>query len=133
MQADTITLAVDVANDGTTVDYEFSRYEEHLNRSVYIGEQHNLSARDTLNLYRTQPKANGAYKGTAKSSAKFTLDKVVDGVDGVSQLTSPIIAEVSFSVPVGVTDADQVVIRQRLIALLDDDVIMGKLMNQLQV
>jgi hypothetical protein len=64
---------------------------------------------------------------------KFSQDVEVAGVDGVSTLTSPIIVEVSFSVPVGATQAEQLIARQRAIALLDDDTIMVKLNDQLMV
>jgi hypothetical protein len=92
-----------------------------------------LDARDSLTLYRTFQKVNGNFKGTAKSAFKFTWDRSVTGVDGVAALTAPIISEVSFSVPVGVTEADMLICRQRQIALLDDDTIMTALMNQLMV
>lgn len=133
MQDNVLTLAVDELNNSTTTDHVFNRFEEYANRSVYIGENHQLSARDTLTLYRTFPKVNGNFKGTAKSALKFSTDKSVTGVDGLSSLTSPIISEVSFSVPVGVSLADMLIARQRLIALLDTDAFMDALMNQLMV
>ena len=128
-----VTLAVDVLNNGTPVDYDFTRFEEYLNRSVYAGENHSLVARDQLSFYRTQPKPNGNFRGTAKCAAKFSTDHVVDGVDGVSQLTVPLIMELSCSIPVGILVADQLVARQRMIALLDNDTFMAKIMNQLMV
>jgi hypothetical protein len=133
MQDNVLTLAVDELNDTNTVDHVFTRFEEYQNRSIYISADHELTARDILGLYRTFPKQNGNFKGTGKCSMKFTCDKSVEGVDGVASLTSPIIAEVSFSVPVGATVADQMIARQKLIALLDDDAIMVDLMNQLMV
>jgi hypothetical protein len=133
MQDNIITLAVDELNNDSTVDYDFTRYEEYQNRSVYIGEDHDLASRDTLSLYRTLPKVSGNYKGNAKSTLKFSKDYAVDGVDGVATLTAPVIAEVSFSVPVGVSAADRMIIRQRIIAILDDDTFMESLMSQLMV
>jgi hypothetical protein len=128
-----ITLAVDELNDTNTVNHVFDRNDKINNRSIYVGENHELTARDELNFYRTPQKLSGNFRGVAKSAVKFTQDFVVDGVDGVSQLTSPIIAGVTFSVPVGVTVADQLIMRQRIIALLDNDTIMEALMNQLQI
>lgn len=128
-----ITLAVDELNNATTVNHVFDRVDKINNRSIYVGENHVLTARDELSFYRTPQKLSGNFRGVAKSALKFTQDFVVDGVDGVSQLTSPIIAGVTFSVPVGVTAAAQLVMRQRIIALLDDDSIMVPLMNQLQI
>lgn len=133
MQDNVLTLAVDELNTDVTTNHVFTRFEEYQNRSIYIGENHQLSARDQLTLYRTFPKVNGNFKGTAKCAAKFSQELSVEGVDGTASLTSPIIAEVSFSVPVGVTEAEQMIARQRLIALLDDDSVMVALMNQLMV
>jgi hypothetical protein len=134
MQPNQITLAVDELNDSNTVNHIFDRYEEYLNRSVYVEDSmHSMEARDSLGLYRTFPKVNGNFKGVSKSSIKFTKDITVDGVDGVSQLTSPIIVEVSFSLPVGCTPAQAMIARQKVIALLDSDTHMAPLNDQLVV
>jgi hypothetical protein len=133
MQANVITLAVDELNTESTTDHVYSRFEEFANRSVYTEAAHQLTARDTLALYRTFPKTNGNFPGTAKSMAKFSQDLGITGVDGLATLTSPLIGGISFSVPVGVDAAAQMVMRQRMIALLDDDTVMVALMNQLMV
>lgn len=133
MQDNVITLAVDELNNDSTVDYDFTRYDEYQNRSVYIGEDHDLASRDTLSLYRTLPKPAGNYKGNAKSSFKISKDYAVDGVDGIASLTAPLIVEVSFSIPVGIAAADRMIARQRAIALLDDDTFMESLTAQLMV
>jgi hypothetical protein len=133
MQDNVITLAVDELNDTNTVDHVFGRFDEFQNRSVYTGENHQLTARDLLTLYRTHQKVSGNFRGVAKSSCKFTQDFVIDGVDGISQLTSPLIGEINFSIPVGVVVADQLIMRQRMIALLDDDAIMVALNNTLEI
>lgn len=133
MQPDLITLAVDTANTGVTTDKDYTRYEEYQNRSVYVGETHTPAARDTLTLYRTQPKASGNFKGTSKTAIKFSRDIAVAGVDGISTLTSPIIVEVSFSVPVGATPAATLLSRQTALALLDMDAVMAALNDQLMV
>lgn len=128
-----ITLAVDELNDTNTVDHVYSRFEEFQNRSVYTMSNHSVISRDTLTFYRTFPKVMGNFKGTAKSAMKFSKDYAVEGVDGIASLTSPLIFEVSCSVPVGIVVADQMISRQRAIALLDGDTLMVKLMNQLMV
>lgn len=133
MQPDTITLAVDVANNGTTVNYDFTRYEENLNRTKYIGENHSIDTVDMCTIFRTPPKQSGNFRGVAKSSFKFTKDGIVLGVDGLANLTSPIIAEVSFSIPVGTSTADVVKMRQRIIALLDQDTFMNNLNVMLMI
>jgi hypothetical protein len=131
MQPDTITLAVDEANNASTTDHVYTRFEEHLNRSVYICADHDPAARNLLGFYRTAPKINGNFKGVLKTSMKFTRDYTVVGVDG-SDLSSPIIIEVNYSIPVGVAAADVVENRQTVLALLDTDTIMNNL-NRIQM
>lgn len=134
MQPNVITLPVDEQNDGVgLVNHVYTRYEEYQNRAVYIMTDHVMSARDTLALYRTFPKSSGNFKGTAKSQFKFTQDILVDGVDGVSQLTSPIIVDVSFSLPVGATPAQILIARQRALAMLDLDAVVAPLNEQLMI
>lgn len=133
MQDQVLTLAVDELNNATPTDHVFDRYDYFQNRSIYQGENHSSVARDTLTLYRTPEKPSGNFKGVRKSAFKFSTDKAVTGADGLATLTSPIIAEVSFSVPVGVTAADMMIARQRCIALLDDDDVMDDLMDKLMI
>lgn len=133
MLDNTLTLSVDVANNATLVNRTYRRYEENLNRSVYVGPNHTLQAKDTLTFYRTAPKPSGNFRGTAKTSFKFSQDQSVLAVDGISHLTAPVIVEVSFSVPVGVTPAQVLELRQRVIALLDSDNVMNNLNNTLEI
>lgn len=133
MQPNEIVLAVDEANDATTVNHTYTRQDYYLNRSLYISSTHANDARDTLGLYRTYAKASGNFKGVNKSSIKFTKDIVVPGVDGVSDITSPMILEVSFSLPVGFTAAQSVLLRQHAVALLDRDDVMAPLNDVLTV
>lgn len=133
MLDNTLTLGVDVANNATIVDRPYRRYEENLNRSVYVGPNHTLTTKDTLTFYRTSPKPSGNFRGTAKTSFKFSQDQSVLAVDGISQLTAPAIVEVNFSLPVGVTPAQVLELRQRVIALLDSDNIMNNLNNTLEI
>lgn len=133
MQNDTITLSVDKLNNGTTTDELYSRFEEFQNRSVYIGENHTPDARNTVSLYRSFPTKNGNFKGVQKTSIKLSKDHVVAGVDGVSQLTAPAIIDISFSFPVGTSVEDQLVMRQRALALLDLDSVMVPLNSQCMV
>lgn len=137
MQPDVITLAVDEDNDDgsvtAAVDHVYTRFEEYQNRSKYIHSGHLIDAQDTLAFYRTAPKSSGNFKGVAKTSVKFTKDQTVKGVDGVSDLTAPIIVEVGFSLPVGVTAEEVLLARQRVIAALDDDTMMDALNLQLMI
>lgn len=134
MQPNEITLAVDEENDGVgLVNHVFTRFEEYQNRALYISADHTLDARDTLGLYRTLPKKSGNFKGVAKTSCKFSKDVSVPTVDGAGNITAPIILEVSFSLPVGATPEDALIMRQRAVTLLDDDAIMVPLMEQQMV
>lgn len=133
MQPNQIVLAVDEGNDGVgLVDVTFNRFEVYQNRAVYIATDHTVATRHQLALFRSFPKANGNFKGTQKTAIKVTHDATVVGVDG-SNIVAPIIAEVSFSLPVGVTAAQSMIIRQKLLALLDRDDIMAPLNDQLMV
>lgn len=133
MLANTITLPVDLANTGSTTDLVLTRLEEFQNRSVYKTPTHSLITRDTLSFYRTMPKKSGNFNGVAKSALKFTVDKEVEGVDTTTTIVAPQIGEISFSLPIGFTAAEALVLRQRLIAALDDDTIMAQLMEGLEI
>lgn len=133
MLDNTVTLPVDLENTGTTTDLVLRRYEESLNRTTYVAPAHSLTKRDKLTFARTLPKQNGNFRGQAKSSFKFTQDMVVEGVDASTEITSPLIIEVSVSLPVGVSAADALIMRQRAIALLDDDANMIKFQEGLEI
>lgn len=133
MQPNVLSINVDYLNNGTTTPETFDRYEEYLNRSAYIGLNHTPDSRNTIGLYRSFPTKSGNFKGVSKSSVKLTKDVQVTGVDGVALLTSPIIVEVNFSVPVGVTAAELKKVRQRMISILDSDTVMDSLSIQLMV
>lgn len=117
------TLAVDVANNGTPVDLTYTRFDEYNNRTVYISENHEPGNEDKLTFYRTLPTSSGNFKGTRKTAFKFSVDVVVPGVDG-TDIQSTCILEVSSSLPVGVSADLAKEIRQRALALIDNDTIM---------
>jgi hypothetical protein len=127
MQSNSITLAVDLANSGSTTNKVYSRFEEQVNKTTYNGPGHTLSERVTMQFYRTLPKRAGNFLGSAKTAVKFTFDKKVDNADGTGELVAPLIVECSFSVPVGVSPADTVILRQTLLAILDRDDVMAAL------
>lgn len=124
-----ITLAVDPLNTGTTVSKVYRRFDTFQNRSIFIGDGHSSAARNNLSFYRSFPSRVGNFRGVAKTSVKFTEDVTVSGVDSTATLTAPVIVEVNFSFPVGVTTAHVKEMRQRVIALLDQDSIMDNLNN----
>lgn len=133
MLENTITLGVDIANNATVVDMDFRRYNEFADRSVYISEVHAIEKRDTLTFSRVPPKRSGNLKGVAKSGFKFTMDQVVPGVDETTTVTQPLLGETSFNVPVGTTVDQEILLRQRMIALLNNDVLMLRTMRTLEV
>lgn len=136
MLTNEFTLSVNEDNDGGTtpeIDHDYSRYDEYQNRSVYIGEGHSLSARDTIGFYRSFPKASGNFLGTAKPAVKITKDFTVAGIDSSTSLTVPAIVDIGFSLPVGLTAAQITALRMKAVALLSDDALMLPLMTQLQI
>ena len=134
MQPNQISLSVDTLNDGAAIETQnYDRFEEFLNRSKYVGENHTLAMRDELTLYRTFPKQAGNLRGVQKSAVKFTFDVLVPGVDGTTMLVQPLIIEVSAAIPVGVTDVITRLCRQRAVSLLDLDSVMDPLNNKLMV
>lgn len=132
MQNNTITLAVDLQNTGTTTDEVYTRHDEGVNRSVYTGAAHSFTVRDTMTLSRVYPKRTGAFFGVAKSAVKFTSDKAVAQADG-TETKAPLIGEISFAIPVGASANDVKALRQRMIAVLDSDGVMDGLNVQLSI
>lgn len=69
---------------------------------AYVSPVHTLSSTDKMELGRVYPKPQGSFKGVAKPNVKFTKTVTVNAITGE---TAPLIAAVSFSVPVGTPDA----------------------------
>lgn len=135
MLSNTIEIPVNHDNDdGTTptVDHQYDRWEETLNRSTYVHTNHTLGAKDQLSFYRTLPKQSGTFRGMAKTAFKFSRDVTVEDSAG-GTIIVPQIVHVTFSNPVGVSAADKLLARQRVAALLGLDAIMDPLQNQLMV
>jgi len=133
MQPNEITFNVDVLNDGNTTPQVYKRFDQVGNRSVYHGASHAADLRDAINLYRSPATKNGNFRGVQKTAIKVTRDKLVPGVDSTTTLTSPMIGDISFSLPLGVTAADVLELRQLIIAALDVDAIMDALNLQLEI
>lgn len=127
MLDNSITLSVDLLNSGVTTDIDFTRVDVFPNRSMYKSEADTYILRDSLGFYRTLPKRSGNSLGVAKGAFKFTHDIVVAGVDPTTSITAPELLEVSFNWPVGSTAESRKIMRQRAIALLDDDTLMERL------
>lgn len=99
----TITLAL--PNGGTPLNEAFTRIDQVGNRSIYHGAGHSPVSRKTLGFYRTLPKKSGNFLGVMKGATKFTMDNTVVNAVGES-IVAPSIAEISFSIPVGVTETE---------------------------
>lgn len=119
MQSNTITLPVDVLNNGTPVNKEFVRSEETINRTTYRGPGHTVASRNIMQFYRTFPKRSGNFLGALKPTVKFTRDVTVPNADGSGDTVVPLIIEVAASLPVGVTAALSKEMRQHVVAALD--------------
>lgn len=118
MLPNTITLPVDVLNNGTTVDNVYMRYREEAEKSLYYGPNHTLTARNILQFYRTPNKRVGNSFGTARTAQKFTQDILVDAPDG-TEVSQAAILECNSSFPAGTTLAKALELRQRMVALID--------------
>lgn len=127
MLPNTITVGVDLLNNGTPTNQTWTRTDFFNTRSVYQHSDHTVVARDLLNFYRTPPTRTGNYNGVSKCAVKLSEDVEVPGFDKTTTLTAPLIGEVTFNLPVGSLASAHKVLRQRLIALLDDDVLMEQL------
>lgn len=117
--SESITLPVDVANNGTIVNQVIELFDSVTGRKEYHFAAHDFLMRDIVVFTRSLPKTNGNFTGTRKASFKFTKDASVPGVDPSTQVKAPGILEVSASLPVGFTAADALLLRQRAIAVLD--------------
>lgn len=133
MQANEITLSVDVANNSTLVDKVYKRTRYANTQSLYQGPGHTTTSRNQIQFYVTDPKRSGESRGISKCSIKVTQDASVDNASGSGSIVLPKIGSVSFALPVGITVAETLELRQTLIAILDDDVIMAGLMDESQV
>lgn len=129
MLPNSITLAVDEANDANPVNHVLARAEESANKSVYYDADHTVASRNTLAFMRTFPKQSGNFYGTLKTTVKFTKDVEVTGVNGET-IKVPSIAEVNFSFPVGTDNSHATLMRQEVIAMLDDDSVMDPFHDQ---
>lgn len=121
MQPNILVLPVDVSNDGTTTDRSYRRFEEFKDRSVYVGPNHSYVNPDTLSIYRTEPKPTASSRGISKCAVKLSSKVSVPSSDGVTTVESTLIGHMSFNLPVGLTTAQLLEFRQRVIAAIDHD------------
>jgi hypothetical protein len=110
MQPNTIAYTYDHDNDGGTtaaVSVTLTRHAEELHKSTYRTAAHmDTVLSDLGQFYRTPAKRSGNFLGVEKTSFKRTRTETV--VDGAGNDTAaPSIIETSFSIPVGVSNADK--------------------------
>jgi len=130
MLPDSITLSIDEDNDGANpVSHVLSRAEESANKSTYNDAAHTVASRKQCSFLRTFPKQAGNFYGTLRTSVKFTDDITVVGVNG-ENIKVPIIAEAAFSFPVGTTNAQATLMRQKLVSICDYDTVMDPFHDQ---
>lgn len=132
MISNSITLAVDALNNGTSANIEIVRIGEGANSSRYKFPDNSLIQRDYVDFYRTFNKKSGNYNGSAKCAMKITRDVTVPGVDATTSIVAPQICQVSFANPVGTSDANQVELAMRLVGLIIHSEILPKL-RQMEV
>lgn len=111
------TITLTLPNGGTPVDVPIARIDVLQNRSVYHEPTHSTIMRKTVGFYRTLPKRSGDFLGVAKSAVKSTLDMTVANAKG-EPVVSPMIGEISFSIPIGAVEADIDNLLDRLEALI---------------
>lgn len=134
MQDNTITLAVDAANDGNPTDVAFTDYRSSTpNRSDYIAAGHTPERRHMMQLYRTAGKRSGVLRGVNRTTVKFTIDREVPNAAGDGTVIQPEILEIIHHVPVGCTPAQTKEVRQYGVAFLDDDTLAAPLNDVLEI
>lgn len=130
----TLTLSVDKANDNNAANEVFTRDGGAVapNKSLYYGDLHTVDAKETLTFARVPAKINGNFKGTQRSSQKYSRTFTVLGVDG-NNIDVIATTECIDSFPVGMTSAQKTEMRQYMVALRDNDTIMDAVHDQGQV
>lgn len=134
MLPNTITLSVNTDNDENIVNQVYNRFRELTpDRTVYSREGTSPSARDELTFSRVFPKKNGSFPGVHRPGIKLAQDTSVEGLNG-DTLKTQIIADLSFSIPVGTSPELVLEFKQRLAAvLLDDTQVMDDLLTGMLV
>lgn len=126
-----ITIQHDL--DTTPVDNSYRRYQEHMDRTIYISGDHTIDSRDILTVRREMPTRTGNFRGMAKPSFKFTKDISVAGYDQSTTITSPLIGNVSFSVPVGAAAVEIDQLLDHIVSGLQNSALRENLIKQLEV
>lgn len=132
MQDNSITIPNDPLNNGSIVNEVYERFVTETNKTTYKRDGIPYEEGDVMSLYRTEAKRNGASKGQRKSAVKFTKTVDVPNADGSGDISLPLIAELSFSVPYGTPTATVVELLQRIHAFTDMDAAVS-LVDELEI
>lgn len=97
----------------------YSHYRTDNNRATYIGPVHSDLSKDMLVVQSVSPKRNGVSYGNRRSLANLINSVSVLDTNGVST-TKDMKAEISVSIPAGVTLNDFKERIARLNGILDD-------------
>lgn len=119
MLSNTITLPVDVANNGTLVDKIHTRDEVTPGKVLYYGPERTPTHADLLTILRTKAVRSGNFFGVHKNRIKFSKDFNVPTAEVGKEVQQPFIMDLYISKPVGVSDAQITERLQTLRAFLD--------------
>lgn len=115
----TIALSVDETNDSNPVEHTYTYFKD----GVYYDSDHTVASRNQCQFGTTPAKASGNFYGVLRTRCKFTTDISVAGING-EDIKVPLIGEAVFSLPVGTTPEQMMILRQKLVAMLDYDTVM---------
>lgn len=130
MQEDTITLDVDVLNNGTTVPRAYGRQKTLENISFFNGPEATLSTRDELMLQRKMNTRQGNSQGVYACKVRNAQNKAVPGVDTTTNVEHLIAIDTEFRIPVGVPEAEVLEFLMRHVAVLSSGVMEALANNQ---
>lgn len=113
MQANTIAYTFDHDNDGGTtpaIAVLLTRHTEEVDKTTYITAAHmDTVAQDTFAFYRTLAKRSGDSFGVERTATKRTKTHVVVNAAGLD-VKVPVVVDLGFSIPVGLTVAQKTAI-----------------------
>lgn len=119
MLSNTITLPVDVVNNGTLVDKVYTRDDVTPGKAVYEGPDKTVILGDSIILTRTKAVRSGNFFGVHKNRIKLSKDFNVPTAVVGTEVVQPFIMDLYVNKPVGVTDAQITERFQTMRAFLD--------------
>lgn len=99
----------------------FRRFSETPHQTTYIDETtHAPNARNMVQLKRSLPVRAGQFRGALRSAIKLTRDHTVATASGDAELVSPLIVELSVSVPMGMKLPEGVTQKMEILRAVQD-------------